>query len=74
MDAAGCVRFVRLGGARRFDARLDENVGDVGETMVVLLPGNVASSLSDGGGGRSISRLEVGRTDAFQRKHSPVPK
>ena len=41
--------------------------------MVVLLPGRVASSLSEGGGGRFIRRLEVGSREARQRKHSPVP-
>lgn len=40
--------------------------------MVVLRP-SVSSVGADGGGGRYDSRAEVGRIEARQRKHSPVP-
>ena len=74
VNADDCVEPAEFGGAKRFDIRRDENEGEVGEAIVVLLPGSFVSSLSEGGGGRLIRRLDAGSTEALQRKHSPVPK
>lgn len=50
-------------------SRWEDFVGDI---MVVLRP-RVSSVGADGGGGRDDRIAEVGKTEARQRKHSPVP-
>ena len=56
---------------------LPGEVGEVGDAIVVLRPiSRVSVSGAEGGGGRFASRCaddEAGRSEARQRKHSPVP-
>lgn len=51
---------------------LREEEGDVGLTIVVLLPSE-ADSGAEGGEGRDARIEEAGRMEERQRKHSPVP-
>lgn len=83
VEAGPEIRGVNDGGGgtaldRRRLEKLVRDLGEVGEAIVVLRPISLVSlSGAEGGGGRFASswveRVMLGRIEARQRKHSPVP-